>query len=85
MTTSVGRVIILTMDKDRGKAKAMTELLREALADAESFRAIERATGVKRQSLMKFVRNEQSLRLDMADRLAEYFGITCTWKREKVK
>jgi plasmid maintenance system antidote protein VapI len=53
----------------------MTELLREALAEAESFAAVERATGVKRQSLMKFARGEQSLRLDMADRLATYFGI----------
>ncbi len=55
----------------------MTELLREALAEAESLRAVERATGVKRQSLMKFIRGEQTLRLDAADKLAEHFGITC--------
>lgn len=55
----------------------MTDLLREALAKAESLRAVERATGVKRQSMMKFVRGEQSLRLDKADSLAEYFGIEC--------
>ena len=53
----------------------MTDLLRKALADCESFIAVERATGVKRQSLMKFARGEQSLRLDMADRLAEHFHI----------
>jgi len=58
----------------------MTELLREALKRADSFRAVERATGVKRQSLMKFARREQSLRLDKADILAEYFGIEMKWK-----
>lgn len=53
----------------------MTTLLRKALLDAESLAAVERATGVKRQSLAKFMRVEQSLRLDLADRLAAYFGI----------
>lgn len=37
---------------------------------------IERETGVKRQSIMWFVRGERSLRLDMADKLAAYFGMT---------
>jgi plasmid maintenance system antidote protein VapI len=61
-----------------GKRKSvptMTELLRAALAEVPSLRAVERATGVLRQSLMKFVRGEQTLRLDAADRLAEHFGI----------
>lgn len=53
----------------------MTEVLRHAILESKSFRAVERATGVKRQSLMKFARGEQSLRLDMADRLAAYFGV----------
>ena len=53
----------------------MTESLREALNQAESFNSVERNTGVTRQSLMKFARGEQSLRLDKADILAEYFGI----------
>ena len=53
----------------------MTELLQHALNQAESFKGIERDTGVLRQSLMKFARGEQSLRLDKADILAEYFGI----------
>ncbi|HOD52570.1 MAG TPA: helix-turn-helix transcriptional regulator [Candidatus Hydrogenedentes bacterium] len=60
----------------------MSEMLREALEAAPSLRAVERATGVKRQSLAKFMRQEQSLRLDMADRVAEYFGIVCM-KKEK--
>jgi plasmid maintenance system antidote protein VapI len=53
----------------------MTDLLRQAIADSgETFVGLEKATGVKRQSLMKFARGEQSLRLDMADRLAAYLG-----------
>lgn len=59
----------------------MTELLRQALTESESLRAVERATGVKRQSMMKFMRGEQSLRLDMADRLARYFDIVVKRRR----
>ena len=59
----------------------MTELLREAIAESGlSFKGIERETGVLRQSLMKFARCEQSLRLDIADKLAEFFGIECRRK-----
>ena len=61
----------------------MTELLQKALNDAPSFKAVERETGVLRQSLMKFARGEQSLRLDKADILAEYFGIEVTRKDKK--
>ena len=53
----------------------MTELLHDALSEAGSLRAVERATGVKRQTMMKFLRHEQSFRLDMADRLAAHFKI----------
>ncbi len=54
----------------------MTEALREAIADSDlSFKALERETGVVRQSLMKFMRGETSLRLDIADKLARFFGL----------
>jgi hypothetical protein len=57
----------------------MTELLRAALLDAPSLNAIEKATGVKRQTLAAFMRGEQiSIHLASADALAEYFGIVCT-------
>lgn len=59
----------------------MTELLRAALAEAPSLREVERETGVKRQSMMKFLRGEQSLRLDIADRLADYFGVLVTRRK----
>jgi len=58
----------------------MTDLLREALTRSASLRAVERATGVKRQSLMKFARGRQSLRLDKADALAAHFRIECRRK-----
>jgi plasmid maintenance system antidote protein VapI len=69
--------------KADGPKPTMTELLRDALAKAGSFYPIEAATGVKRQSMMKFVRGEQSLRLDMADKLAAYFGIECRRVRRR--
>ncbi|MCC7316821.1 MAG: hypothetical protein IT419_18670 [Planctomycetes bacterium] len=64
------------MPKRNKQGATMTELLRAALAEAPSLREVERETGVKRQSMMKFLRGEQSLRLDIADRLAMHFGIT---------
>ncbi len=53
----------------------MTELLRQALIDADNKYAVAKATGVQKTSLIRFLRGEQSLRLDMADRLAAHFGI----------
>jgi len=69
-----GLAIIITM-ASRKRKQTMTELLRKALHEADSLRAIERATDVKRQSMMKFMAKETSLRLDKADVLAAYFGI----------
>ena len=61
----------------------MAKLLREALTECGSLRAVERATGVLRQSMMTFLAGK-SLRLDNADKLAEYFGIECR-RRERRK
>ena len=59
----------------------MTALLREAIAESgESFREIERQTGLKRQAVVKFARGEQSLRLDLAEKLAAHYGIECRRK-----
>ncbi len=70
--------------RKKTKANSATDALRQELAESElSFHELERQTGVKRQSLMKFVRGEQSLRLDMADRLMEFFGLVLTKRREK--
>lgn len=62
-------------------ARSMTGLLREALSEVDSLRAVERATGVKHQSMMKFLAREQSLRLDKADQLAAYFHIESSRSR----
>jgi len=57
----------------------MTELLRTALLKAPSLNAIQKATGVTRQTLASFMRGEQvSIHLASADALADYFGIVCT-------
>lgn len=66
------------------KPRSVTEVLIEAIEESGlSFNAIETQTGVKRQSLMKFVRGEQSLRLDLADKLAEFFGLVLTKKQSR--
>jgi plasmid maintenance system antidote protein VapI len=58
-----------------GRHQTMTGALQTAIARSRlSFKALERETGVKRQSIMKFVAGEQSLRLDLADKLAVYFA-----------
>jgi hypothetical protein len=57
----------------------MTELLRAALLEAPSLNAIQKATGVRRQTLASFMRGEQvSIHLASADALADYFGIECS-------
>ncbi|MFH1417681.1 MAG: helix-turn-helix transcriptional regulator [Planctomycetota bacterium] len=53
----------------------MTELLREALTEAESLYAVAKQTDVCKASLIRFLRGSQSLRLDIADKLAEHFGV----------
>ena len=59
------------------KAKTMTELLRKAMTEAESIRGVAKATGLDHASLVRFTNGEQSLRLDLAERLADHFGIEC--------
>lgn len=66
------------------RKKPLTVAIKQAITESElSFKALERATGVKRQSLMKFMAGEQSLRLDMADRLAVYFDLRIAHKEPK--
>ena len=62
----------------------MTNAIRESIAESElSFKAIERETGVLRQSLMKFAAGEQTLRLDAADKLADFFNIEIRRRKDK--
>ena len=59
--------------------QSISDALRERLSvefeSGVSLRTIEAEVGVIRQSLAKFIRREQSLRLGMADRLAERCGL----------
>jgi plasmid maintenance system antidote protein VapI len=50
-------------------------LRRRVIESGVSYKALSRATGVARASTQRFVDGRQSLRLDMADRLAAYFGL----------
>lgn len=60
----------------------ITKAVKQAIEQSgESLNAIELATGVKRASLSRFMSGQTSLRLDIADKLAVYFGLTITqWK-----
>jgi plasmid maintenance system antidote protein VapI len=54
----------------------MTDALKRAIRDCGlPMLTLEQRTGVKRQSVMRFMANRQSLRLDMADRLAAHLGL----------
>jgi plasmid maintenance system antidote protein VapI len=60
----------------------ISDLLRQTVAESGvSYSTLEKQTGVKRASIMRFVRRDQSLRLDMADRLAAYFDLELRKKR----
>jgi plasmid maintenance system antidote protein VapI len=62
----------------------ISDLLRRTIAESEvSYNALQRETGVTRASIMRFVRGDQSIRLDMADRLAAYFNLELRRKRAK--
>jgi plasmid maintenance system antidote protein VapI len=72
---------------NREKAKApISELLRRTIAESGiSYNALQRDTGVTRASIMRFVRGDQSIRLDMADRLAAYFRLSLTAETKTVR
>jgi plasmid maintenance system antidote protein VapI len=54
----------------------ISDALRRAILDSGlPLLRIEQDTGVQRASISRFVRGERSLRLDMADKLAVYFGL----------
>jgi plasmid maintenance system antidote protein VapI len=54
----------------------ITDVLRRAILNGGvSLLRIANDTGVQRASLSRFVRGKNSLRLDVADKLAAYFGL----------
>jgi Helix-turn-helix len=55
----------------------ITDVLRRAIVQSgTSYKALSRETGVARASIQRFVDGRQSIRLDMADRLAEFFRLS---------
>jgi plasmid maintenance system antidote protein VapI len=74
---SVGLVTIDTV-------KTISEVIRQAILDSGlPLQQIAERAGVERASLSRFVRGERSLRLDMADRLAAYFGLELKKSRKR--
>ena len=69
------------MDSIGNGRLSLNGIIKEALEECESLREVEMLTGVNRLSLARFLNGEQSLRLDNADRLAEFFGIEHRMKR----
>ncbi|QDV91818.1 hypothetical protein RAS2_29240 [Phycisphaerae bacterium RAS2] len=64
--------------RNRKQPMTMTQLLRDSLLESdESLNAIALATGLPKPSIVRFRNRKQSLRLDLADRLAAYLGIEC--------
>jgi plasmid maintenance system antidote protein VapI len=61
------------------KASPISDLLRSTISKSEiPLLVLQKETGVQRASIMRFLRGEQSLRLDVADKLAAYFGLVLT-------
>jgi plasmid maintenance system antidote protein VapI len=64
--------------------ESITDVLRRTIIDSGvSYKALSRETGVARASIQRFVDGRQSIRLDMADRLAAYFGLSCLGDKRK--
>ncbi len=63
----------------RKKPPTMTDVIRQAIVDSKiPLLRLSKETGVARASLIRFLRNETSIRLDVADKLAEYYGLELT-------
>ena len=67
------------------KQQTISDALKRAIVQSGMAHvALEREAGVQRASIMRFLRGEQSIRLDGADKLAAYFGLELRPKRKKV-
>ena len=62
--------------KKKQQPPTMSDVLRETMLAADiPLLTLEQQTGVARASLRFFMRGERSLHLDVADKLATYFGL----------
>ena len=79
LTTGVQRVTIGNMGD-----MPFTEALRRAIRESRlPYLKLEQATGVHRASISRFMAGERSVRLDVADKLAAYFGLRLTQIEKK--
>jgi hypothetical protein len=63
--------------------QTMSDVLRQAILESGvALIALERETGVQRMSIARFLRGQTSLRLDKAERLAEYLELELRRKRK---
>ena len=69
-------------DRPRGDARSGVETRSQVRPLTHP---LQRGTGVTRATIMRFVRGDQSIRLDMADRLAAYFRLTLTLNKKSVR
>jgi len=64
----------------------LTDPLRKAIADSGlPLLRLANETGIARASLIRFVRGDSSIRLDIADKLAVYFGLELKPTKPKAK
>jgi predicted transcriptional regulator len=61
----------------------MTDVLREAVVNSQiPLLRLAKETGIARASLIRFTRGDTSLRLDVADKLAEFFDLELVKNRK---
>jgi plasmid maintenance system antidote protein VapI len=64
----------------------ITDTLRHTIVESGmTYKALSRETGVARASIQRFVDGLQSIRLDMADRLAAFYGLSLQAQKRKKK
>ncbi len=62
----------------------ITDLLRDTIIKSGTpLLVLERETGVVRASIRRFIEGRQSIRLDMADKLAAYYGLKLVQDRKE--
>ena len=62
----------------------ITDLLKRTIVESRvPYLTLERETGVDRSSIQRFIDGRQSLRLDKADRLAAYFGLSLQTQKRR--
>ncbi len=70
----------------RTKVKLISETLRRALADSgQNIMELEQATGVDNGILSRFLRDERSITLPTADKLARHLGLELVQRERRRK